>query len=155
MRSQARFGFDCRRVAPVAAAALLSGLALLAPGEAAAATSGFTPGGADFIVGGQQPQDDAVLRQRRGQYSLLVMTAARAADRGPAEVRLRVLDARRRVVFARALPEPWLLIDLPAGRYEVEAASRGQVQRQPVTLAAGDHQAMVFYFGGAGMMPAD
>ncbi|WP_157268430.1 hypothetical protein [Azohydromonas aeria] len=139
----------------MAVAALLWLPLLLAPGPAAAATSGFTPGGADFIVGGQQPQDDAVLRQRRGQYSLLVLTAARAAGGGLATVRLRVLDARRRVVFSRVLPEPWLLIDLPAGHYEVEAASQGQVQRQPVTIVSGDHQAMVFYFGGAAPLPAD
>jgi len=46
----------------------------------------------------------------------------------------------------RRLDGPWLFMDLPLGRYEVEAQFGDVVQRPEVTVHAGDHHKLVFYF---------
>ena len=133
--------------------AVLSGL--LIPGLSAAATTGVTPNGWPYLAGGATAQDEVVLQAHERQYSLLVMTAGRTGDAALPGVRVRILDAGKAVPFDRVLPGAWLLVDLPSGRYEVDATYQGQRQRQPVVMDAGDHQAMVFYFEDAGLAPAD
>jgi hypothetical protein len=140
------------RAHALAAAAAATGLLAL---SAAAATPGVSPGGWPYIEGSTALQDEVVLQAHQRQYSLLVMTAARGDDTTLPGVRVRVLDGEQAAGFDRVLHGPWLLIDLPPGRYEVDASHRGLRQRQPVVIGAGDHQAMVFYFEQAGTAPAD
>jgi hypothetical protein len=129
--------------------------ALLFAGDVAAATPGVTPDGWRYILGGTAAQDEAVLHVHANQYSLLVMTAGRRGQAMLTGVRVRILDGGQAAPFDRVLPGTWLLVDVPAGRYEIDATCRSQQQRQPVVMSAGDHQAMVFYFEDTGEDPAD
>ena len=48
-----------------------------------------------------------------------------------------VLKARQ-VVFDRTLAYPWLLLDLPEGRYQIEATFAGRIQRWAVVSHRAD-----------------
>ena len=43
-------------------------------------------------------------------------------------------------------PGPWLLLDLPAGRYQVSASFEGKTVTRDVTLSGGGRQEQVFTF---------
>ncbi|NML17663.1 hypothetical protein [Azohydromonas caseinilytica] len=136
---------------------LVSALAgvLLALDMAWAATAGVTPAGWAYVEGGPAPQDELVLQARRAQYNLLVMSAGRVSAEPVLNMRVRVSADGGRPAFTRVLSGPWLLLNLPAGRYEVEASARGQVQRQPVAIVLGEPVALVFYVDDAAVPPAD
>jgi glucose/arabinose dehydrogenase len=125
----------------------LGGAALLACGAASALQQGITPEGRLFVTGGVSDSEAAALQSRRSEFSLWIVTAARRSGAYLADARVTITsEARQRVVFDGSLDGPWLMVDLPLGRYIVEARSSGQVQRQVTTIHAGDHHQMVFHF---------
>jgi hypothetical protein len=133
---------------------LLHGLArsaviwLLALGAAAAGAIqvGQTPQGANFASGGASHEELRVLHARRDEYNLWVITAASKSGAYLADVLLTIRDSERRILFNRRLDGPWLMIDLPLGRYQVEAALDGQAQLRTTTIHPGDHHQLIFYF---------
>ncbi|WP_298233330.1 hypothetical protein [uncultured Azohydromonas sp.] len=129
--------------------------ALLALGVATAASSGVSDGGWPYLEGGTAPQDEWLLLAHQRQYSLLLMTAGRRGGTDLNGVRVRIVGPGADEGFDRVLAGAWLLIDLPPGRYEVTATHQRDPQHQHLEMAAGEHQAMVFYFGEVGPAPAD
>lgn len=129
--------------------------ALLALGIATAASSGVSAGGWPYLEGGTAPQDELLLQAHQRQYGLLLMTAGRRGGTELDGVRVRIFGSGTAPGFDRVLAGAWLLIDLPPGRYEVAATHHGYAQRQRLDMAAGERQAMVFYFDEAGPAPAD
>jgi hypothetical protein len=126
-------------------AALVVGLA--ASSAAAVATqTGKTPLGVDYASGGVSQEELRALHERRDAYSLWVITAASKSGAHLADVLVTVRDSTQRVVFNRRLDGPWLFIDLPLGRYQVEAALNGQAQQRMTTIHKGDHHQLFFYF---------
>jgi hypothetical protein len=107
---------------------------------------GKTPQGASFVSGGISHEELRVLHARREAYSLWVITAASKSGSYLSDVLLTIRDGKRKVVFNRRLDGPWLMIDLPLGRYEVEAALDGQAQQRTTTIHRGDHHQVFFYF---------
>jgi hypothetical protein len=120
----------------------------LAAGSAAtlATQTGKTPQGIDYISGGVSDEELAALHDRRDAYSLWVITAAAKSGAHLADVLVTVRDSGQRVVFNGRLDGPWLLIDLPLGRYQVEAALNGTSQQHVTTIHRGDHHQLFFYF---------
>ncbi|MDE2300189.1 MAG: hypothetical protein KGK18_18730, partial [Burkholderiales bacterium] len=86
------------------------------------------------------------LHAQREQYSLWVVTAARPSGAYLADVLVKVFDAKHEVVFDRRLAGPWLFIELPPGRYEVQATHKAETQTKVTTIHPGDHHQMLFYF---------
>lgn len=127
---------------------LALGLAgLLACGAAFALQQGVTAEGRLFVTGGVSDSEVAVLQSRRSEFSLWVVTAARRSGAYLADARVTITsEPRQRVVFDGSLDGPWLMVDLPLGRYIVEARSNGQVLKQVTTIHAGDHHQIVFHF---------
>jgi hypothetical protein len=105
-----------------------------------------TAGGAAFIEGGVGEEEESVLMAEESAYALTVRTVARRSGAYLADVHLRILDAAGRVVFERQLQAPWLLIDLPPGRYEIEGVHDAEVRRQAVSLVPRAHRHVVLYF---------
>jgi hypothetical protein len=130
-----------------------AGLALAlaaAPIGASAATRGTSESGAPFLEGGiGQPEIEA-MQSETGKYSLWVITAARHSGAYLADVQLTITDAKGDKVLARRLEGPWMLVDLPLGRYEVRADFKGQLQSRTTTIHPGDHHQIVFYFAVEG-----
>lgn len=136
---------SCRNITLVLALALT----LLAPALAEPVRA-TTPQGWATLEGGIGRAEIDAMRAERSKYSLWVVTATRGSGAFLADVHLRILDAQRQPVFEHVLQAPWLLIDLPVGRYELEGTYEGQVQRQPTTIHAGDHHQVVLRFQAEG-----
>jgi hypothetical protein len=126
-----------------AAAAVM--LALCA-GPALAIQSGKTAQGVSYISGGVSHSELTSLHESRDRYSLWVITAASKSGAFLADVLVTIRDDRQRVVFEGRLDGPWLFIDLPLGRYQVEAALNGTTQKRVTAIHRGDHHQVFFYF---------
>jgi hypothetical protein len=128
----------------------LPALAAAAP-AARAEASGRTALGGAYVSGGIGEGEIAALDAQRDRYSLWVITAAKVSGAYLADVRVRIVDAKKALVFDHTLAGPWLLVDLPLGRYDVEASYQGQTMTRPTAIHAGDRHQIVFYFD----VPAD
>lgn len=124
----------------------VTGLAAFATSTVFALAQGQSVQGRSFLEGGVARSEIDKMDAEKGKYSLWVITAARVSGAYLADVHITITDAKGTQVFDRNLQGPWLLIDLPLGRYEV----RGQVGRETssrvTTIHAGDHHQMVLYF---------
>jgi hypothetical protein len=111
-----------------------------------AAQVGTTVHGSSYVSGGVSDGEQALLYAQRQHFSLWVITAAKKSGAYLADARIKVTDLQRRVVFDAPLDGPWLFIDLPLGRYVIEAHLNGQTQQHVTTIHAGDHHQAFFYF---------
>jgi len=126
--------------------AALACAALCLSMAAHAAVYDRTADGVAFIEGGIGEEELSVLMAEQSTYSLTVQTAARRSGAFLADVHLRIRGAAGRVVFERQLQAPWLLVDLPAGRYEIEGVHDAEVQRQVVTVGPHARREAILYF---------
>jgi hypothetical protein len=124
--------------------------ALLCCGGAAAAVRGQTRGGVSFIEGGIGVEDAQILAAERGRHPLTIRTAARRSGAYLADVHMTIRDAAGIAVFERQLEAPWLMIDLPPGRYRIAGVRDGQVELLSITVPAHGYREAVMYFGIAG-----
>ena len=62
------------------------------------------------------------------------------------DVVVRILDSNKSVVYDSRLAGPWLFLDLPLGRYDVEATFNGETQKRVTTIHPGDLHQALFYF---------
>lgn len=125
--------------------ALALGLALCTA-SASAIQAGKTAQGLSYVSGGVSHSELATLHEGRERYSLWVVTAASKSGAHLAEVQVTIRDDRQRVAFEGRLDGPWLFIDLPLGRYQVEAALEGKTQKHVTTIHPHDHHQVFFYF---------
>ena len=98
-------------------------------------------GGVRSLQGGVGEAEQQQMKAAAGGYSLGLTFAA---DSGAylADVAVRVLDAKGHAVFDTTVRNPIVLVDLPAGRYSIEATYQGRTQRSSVTLAQGKSRAV-------------
>lgn len=113
---------------------------------------GTTAEGSPFVEGGVGADETAALEAQRDQYSLWLITAVRVSGAYLAEVQVRIADQRGRVLLERKMSGPWLLVNLPIGRYELQASYRGETLRRTVTIHPGDHHQVIFHFSVQGEM---
>jgi hypothetical protein len=131
-------------------------LALAVAGSANATQSGMTPSGRSYLSGGVSDEERESLQAQQARYNLWIVTALRQSGEYLSAVRLKITDPNLNVVFDAALDGPWLLIDLPLGKYSIEAQLDGQSQQRQTTIHPGDHHQAIFYFGttkGGGVSP--
>ena len=150
MNQHALSGSRGRRLANVLAAA---SLILLAPCTNAM-TSGQSPQGWAFVEGGVGQTETQDMESKRDKYSLWVMTAARTSGAHLADVEVTIVNDKGEPVFVQKLDGPWLMINLPLGRYEVRSRYGQETQARTTTIHPGDHHQIVFYFNvPAELMP--
>jgi hypothetical protein len=125
--------------------ALALGL-MLCTASASAIQAGKTSQGMSYISGGVSHSELAALHEGRDRYSLWVVTAASKSGAHLADVSVTIRDDRKRVVFEGRLDGPWLFIDLPLGRYQLEATLDGTTQKRATAIHRGDHHQAFFYF---------
>jgi hypothetical protein len=111
-----------------------------------AAVQEQTPDGIAFMEGGIGADEVGVMLAQRSAYSLAIRLAAERSGAYIADAQLRILDAAGKVRFEREVHAPWLLIDLPPGRYVIEAVHDSEVRRRTLTIAPRDHREAVLYF---------
>ena len=130
----------------VIAAGALVVAATLAPAPSWAAVQERTPEGIAYMEGGIGAEEVDVLMAQRASYSLSVRVAAVRSGAFLPDAHLRIVDATGALRFDHQMHAPWLLIDLPPGRYVIEAVHEGDVRLGEVTLAPHGHRDEVLYF---------
>jgi hypothetical protein len=123
--------------------ASLLGLALAPAG---ALERGVTDQGQPFVSGGVGATERSTLDEERNGYDLAILTAARGSGNYLADVHIRITDAQSVQVLDTTMDGPWLFVELPAGRYQVEATRNSLVQKHFVNFLASGHSQTVFYF---------
>jgi hypothetical protein len=113
---------------------------------AGAMVRGTTELGRPFVSGGVGAEEVATLSSEKRQYALAILTAAKGSGAFLADVRVRITDEQSKQVLDVVMDGPWLLVDVPAGRYQVEAVQNSRTQKNVVTVGTGDHRQTVFYF---------
>ena len=126
-------------------AASLLGVAI----GAGAIQAGKTAQGLPYLSGGVSLDERAALQTQGSGYSLWVVTAAMKSGAYLAKVHVTIRDAKQIAVFDAQLDGPWLFVDLPLGRYEVQAAFNGVVHKRITTIHPGDHHQALFYFSAS------
>jgi len=122
---------------------------LVAP-PASAMTHGKSAQGWTFLEGGVGATETESMESERSNYSLWIMTAARTSGAHLSDAEVTIVNDKGEQVFERRLDGPWLMIDLPLGRYEVRARTGEQAQSRITTIHPGDHHQIVFYFNVEG-----
>jgi len=115
----------------------------------AAAGAGTATGSPRFVTGGVSEGDRTMLHAQRASFDLWVISAAKKSGAYLADVQLRITDPQQRVVFDATPGGPWLLIDLPPGRYTVEGRRNGETLRRITTIHPGDRHQVFLYFNEA------
>jgi hypothetical protein len=113
---------------------------------ALALTRGASSQGWAFLDGGVGRSEIESMEAERGKYSLWLITAARLSGAYLADVDISITNDKGAKVFERRLEGPWLMIDLPLGRYEVQARVGQESLKRATTIHRGDHHQMVFHF---------
>ena len=121
-------------------------VALAVMGSANAAQTGVTPSGRSYVSGGVSDDERETLQTQQERYNLWIVTALRRTGEYLSAVHLKIIDAHQKVVFDAPLEGPWLMIDLPLGKYTIEAKLDDQSLKRQTTIHAGDHHQAIFYF---------
>ena len=109
---------------------IVAASAVLAFGSVAiAATVERTPEGVAYVEGGIGLDESQAMETESRGFSLRLRTAARGSGAYLADVDLTIRDAQGHEVFHRQLGAPWLLIDLPPGRYEIVGVNGSAASR--------------------------
>lgn len=120
--------------------------ALIAAAPALALGHGTSARGWAFADGGVGRTETETLQAEADRYSLWIITAARGSGAYLADVEVSISDETGTVVFEHRLDGPWLMINLPPGRFKVSAHAGQETQKRITTIHARDHHQMVFYF---------
>ena len=120
-------------------------LATLLP-AASALTRGTTQMGQAFVSGGITPDEIDVIKDEKKQYSLAILTVARGSGAYLADVHVTIVDGQQQSVLDVVMDGPWLLVNLPAGRYKVSAVLDSAKQEQTLSVGAQDHRQLNFTF---------
>lgn len=125
-------------VMTIAGVALVLVLTLPGHAQGHAVQWAVTPAGVPYLVGGSDRPERDELDALHTRYSVWLVTRDRESGDALGGVHLRIIDSTHHSVFDSRLDAPSLLIDLPAGRYQVEARYLGRLQRWAVASHPGD-----------------
>ena len=124
----------------------LASVGLVHPGLVAAQTRGKTVAGSTYVTGGVTVAELRKLDGEKDNYSLWITTAAKESGAYLSDVKLKITGAKKQVVLDTTMIGPWLMVDLPAGKYTVEAGFKDQTQKRTTHIRAGEHEQMIMYF---------
>jgi hypothetical protein len=133
-------------------------IATVAATSAATATAalieGRTATGQPYLAGGVGLEESEAMRQQAPAFSLQLITAARSGAY-LAETHVRIVEQGGGVVLDTVLPGPWLLVDLPTGRYTLLATTNGRTVERRLDISAGKPQRVVLHYDVPGDNESD
>lgn len=131
------FHFSARMLLACAGAAIAFGAQAQAAGAVPAMRG---EGSARYVCGGIGSDESTAMRAAMKDHPLSLLFA-RADGAYLADVAVTIRSASGREALALRADGPVCLVDLPAGRYTVEAVAGGASKRQDVTLGSGPRSA--------------
>jgi hypothetical protein len=108
---------------------------------------------AAYRNGGSEPNQAKVMRKEASNHSLSLSFVARVGDRDlpVSNIHFAVTSVdKTRVVLSIRSGGPILLVDLPAGNYEIFAASGGHSLVQRLKIRDGMHEHLIFGWAAPG-----
>ena len=99
-----------------------------------------------YRSGGIGADESAAMKAARADYALSLLFAS--TEEGHAayasDVHVSILAADGSELLETVAEGPYLLVELPPGRYHVVATARGEVRKREVRIVAGKHQQLGF-----------
>lgn len=128
-------------------AALLLGAALGTAAQALPAPQ-TSDSGVRFVSGGIGEAESAAFKREAARWPLTVEIYARSGGRNAftADADVTLTGAKGATVLQARTEGPFLLADVPPGRYDVQVMLDGKTSHQPVTVKAGGPARSVFVF---------
>jgi hypothetical protein len=128
-----------------AVAFLVTSLTYLSPVAAGEAIEEKTQGAVRYATGGIGEAAVTAFKAAAPKYPLELLFAQKASpnDVYLADVKVTVRQAGKVVLDAES-DGPFLLANLPSGKYQIEAVSEGVTKRQNVDVQSGKHRRVVF-----------
>ena len=132
------------------------------PPPSAVLVRGKTDEGMAFLSGGVTVDDRKTMHAERADYSLWVATVAKRSGAYLSDVHVRITRAGDKApVVDRTMDGPWLLMALPAGRYEIVAtmaadgSDKEQTLKTQVQLAKSGQRQAVLRFDSSAELSTD
>jgi len=138
---------------PLAASIIVAGLGAAGP---ALSMPSLPPqqvqGAVSYVTGGIGEDEAAAFRQAAAAYPLEMLFVGKAGPRNEflADVRVSVRNRSGTASLETTADGPFLLAELPAGKYTIEAEYRGERKRRAVEIRSGVHQRAVFVWAARG-----
>jgi hypothetical protein len=105
-----------------------------------------TEGAITYLSGGVGQNEADAIKHVAGYYPLELEFLLKASpkDEYLSGVKVRIRDANQKLVLNVTAEGPFLLANLPAGKYTVSAERNGQVEMRAVNVVHDRHQHIVF-----------
>ena len=122
----------------------------LAAGSAAADESALPPvqhqGAVAYVSGGIGQDQSQAMKAASRHYPLNLQFAIHrdGKDEFAADAQVEIRDAAGKTVLGTRADGPFLLVDLPAGRYHVQATTSGHAQQKDVEIVTGNTRELTF-----------
>lgn len=129
------FANNIRRL-PRLAVALALGCGAAAASAQSALPAMKSQGAGSYVCGGIGVDESTAMRAAMKDHPLSLLMA-RADGAYLADVAVTVTDAKGATAMSMRSSGPVCLVDLPAGRYTVEASTEGKSKKESVTLGGG------------------
>lgn len=103
-------------------------------------------GSVRYITGGVGVDEAKAVHAEAGKYplSLTFLLKSGKADEFTSAVKVEIVKSSGASVFSATSDGPFMLIDLPAGKYRVTAISNGRKKTRAVELQTGHHAELAF-----------
>jgi hypothetical protein len=112
-----------------------------------------TGGKVDYVSGGISLDERAGLAARGKEFNLKVVTAAERSGAYLADVRMKVIDTRdAKVLVETTMQGPWLLAQLPPGKYLLEATYEGKTLTRTIAIPGAGQREAYFYWTVADLL---
>jgi len=137
------------RASVIATAIAVSGLTLALNAAGAPAThmpATHKQGDVTYITGGVGQTEAEAIKHIARYYPLELefLLKAEPKDEYLADVKVRIKDARDKMVLNVTADGPFLLAKMPAGKYTVSAERNGKGEHRQIEIAAKEHRRVVF-----------
>jgi opacity protein-like surface antigen len=135
--------------------AMAFGLAAVLTGAPAAADTEEPPvehyGSVSYQTGGVGVDEAKLMRQQERNYPLALEFIEQAGKRGEysAGENVKIQDAQGKTVLSVTADGPFMLVNLPDGRYKVSAGDGGRTQVRQLDLQGKPHDRVAFVWPAA------
>jgi hypothetical protein len=103
-------------------------------------------GAVSYVAGGVGQDESDAIKAAMPHYALNLTFAVHrgAKDEYGADAQVEIHNAAGTTVLSTPVAGPYLLVNLPAGRYSVQATASGHAQSKSVDIVAGQSRKAIF-----------
>ena len=105
-------------------------------------------GDVSYLTGGIGSSEAESMREAAKDYALEIVFVQKLKqlEEFISDVKVQIQDAQKNTVFDVTTEGPFLLVNLPNGKYVITAEFNGDTKQQKVNIGAKKHQKIVFWW---------